>query len=458
MWGFMDFTIISKSDGAAVIEKGNEKYLAINSGLKNKSFLGVNTSKLQSLPGLIIGNEDIKNWKLEGITEIDGITYQYGPYLKGKTLPNLELTPKLLLELTNALHIIKDKKFPVRQFNINSIFRTDDGKILFFPPLLMDYLNSHRSGKDSLKMIDPWNNPKLGGNKGRAFTIATLVYKLITGEQPFNGKSEEEILKSIETKNYKSPLLFHPGLKKEILDLLVLSFKGEATLIQWKILLSSWIDNDFINPSLTDAEKENITRLEIKKEKKRILNIKIVEFFHKNKNRLLAGLTGALLLAAVLQAPISKYLAPPVTLGMSQREVIDLYYDCFRTMNTEILEDCITNKAGKGDINEISTIFVTSKVRSSYEGTSGLLQPDQWIQDGRLPLKPGVQIWGITDMKIKRLSDDSFEASYLKWQPKAIDDPEDMTLWIPEGYIIKDFLHLSLIDDAWKIDQLNRQY
>lgn len=454
----MDFTILSETEGAAVIENGADKYLAINSGLKNKSFLGIDTSKLQSLPGLIVDGDDIENWKISGITEIEGITYYYGSYLSGKTLPDLDITPQILQELTTALHAIKDKNFPVRQFSTSSVYRTENGKILFFPPYLMDFLNSRRSGKNSIEMIDPWNNPKLGGDKGRSFTIAALAYKSISGENPFCGETEEEIQEAIAAKSYKSPLLFQADLKKEISDLIDLSFRGEGTLSQWKKTLNSWINEGSVNASLSEREKEEITALETSKENKRILKEKISRVFIKNKNRLIFSLIGVVLLGSILHAPISKYLEPPVTMGLSQREVIDLYYDSFRTLDTEIMEDCITSQAGKGDINEISTIYVTSRVRSSYEGSSGLISPQQWISEGKTPVEPGVNVWGISDLKIQNLHDDRFEATYIKWHPSTIDDPEDKTPRMPERTEVKDILHLSVIDDAWKIDELNRIY
>ena len=454
----MDFKIISKTEGAAVIEKGKDKFLAINSGLKNKAFIGVDTSKLQSLPGLIIENGEIQNWKLEGITEIDGIIYHYGPFLNGKTLPEIDLTPDILLKLTGALHLIKDRKFPVRQFSLNSVFCTDDGKILFFPPYLIDFLNTHRNRQSSLEMIEPWNNFKLGGNEGRSFTIAALAYKTITGENPFSGENEEDIDKLISKKNYKSPLLTEPLLKKEICSLIDDSFDGKGTLELWRDILNSWNTYGAIDSSLSMKEKDEIAEAQIKIDQRRIRRTKISDFFFNNKTKLIISLVSLIVVGTVLQAPISKYLEPPVTLGMTQKEVVELYYQSFKDLDTEIIEDCITSKAGKGDINEVSTIYVTSKVRTSYEGNSGLIDPEQWISDGMKPQLPGFQVWGISDLKIIRKSNDTFVATYRKWQPAMSDDIEDNTAKLPVGTKIEDTLHLSIIDEAWKIDQLNRVF
>jgi len=452
----MDFKIISSSEGVALIENNNERFLAIDSGLKNRSFVGVDTSKLQSLPGLIIDNGEIINWKLQGITEIEERTFFYGPYIKGESFSKLKMSPEILLELTSALNIIKDRKFPVHHFSLNSVFRTEDGKILFFPPYLMDFLNSHRKRKDSMNMIVPWNNPGLGGNKGRSFTIAALAYRTITGELPFPGKDEEEIEKLMSKVNYKSPLSSEPLLKKEITSAIEDSFSGKGDLGKWTEVLSHWEKEGLHDTSLTSVDKNRIIENQKKIEAKRVQSNKVRNYLQKNRNKLIIGAVSILTLLMIIQAPLSKYLEPPVTMGMGKKEVIDLYYSCFKTFNTEIMDDCITQKAGKNDINEISTIYVTSKVRTSYEGSSGMIDPELWKSEGMKPVEQGVQVWGLAELTIKQISADIYEVSYEKWTPAIVEDMEDNSLKMPVGYTIVDTIHLSIIKDAWKIDELER--
>jgi len=452
----MDFIVSSTQNGAAFLENETDKYLAINSGLKSRSFIGVDTSKLKSLPGLIIYNDDIKNWNLEGVTEIDSKMFYYGPYIKGKTLAELEMTPQILNELTSALYLIKDRKFPVHQFSLSSVFRTDDGKILFFPPHLMDFLNTHRLRKDSMKMIYPWNNPSLGGNSARAFTIATLAYKSITGEEPFPGTDEDEIEKCIGKKNYKSPLMSQPELKEKIVTLIDDSFEGKGDLSRWREVLEDWLIDGCLNKEINDFEKQKIIDNQNKIENKRVKKNVLSRFFESNRNKILAAVATLVVLGAIIQAPLSKALAPPETLGMTQKEVVAFYYESIKALDTEALEDCIVKKAGKGDINEVSTIYVTSKVRTSYEGSSGIIDPEQWILDGMNPVIPGVQIWGIAKLKIKQISTDTFQATYEKWSPAPVEDIDDNTPQMPKGHLITDIIHVSLIKEAWKIDELKR--
>ncbi|MDA3811368.1 MAG: hypothetical protein PF518_13675 [Spirochaetaceae bacterium] len=452
----MDFEIISTMEGASYIKNETEKFLAIESGLKSKSFRGVDTSKLQSLPGLRIKNGEITNWKLKGVTEIDGKMVYYGPYLLGKTFAELEITPQILLELTRAFQLIKEKHFPVHEFSLSSVFRTDDGEILFFPPYLMDFLNTHRLKKNSFKMIFPWNNPKLSGVQGKSFTIAALAYRSLTGEKPFPGKDEEEIEKQISKCDFKSPLLQNPLLKEEIVSLIDESFHGNGNLEKWIAVLSNWISTGSQNETLTSDEKNRILENQNKVEKRRIQKNSLSRFFEKNRNKLIIGLIIIVILGAIIQAPLSKALQPPVTLGMSQKEVLKLYYSSFKTLDTETLEDTITRQAGKGDINEVSTIYVTSKVRTSYEGSSGMIDPEQWKLEGMNPVEPGVQIWGIAELKLQQINTDTFEATYEKWTPGTIENIEDNTPRMPDGYKVKDILHLSLIKDAWKIDEIKR--
>jgi hypothetical protein len=452
----MDFKIISATEGVAFIERNKDRYLAIDTGLKPKSFIGVDTSKLQSLPGLIIHNNETTNWKLQGVAEIEGTMFFYGPYLEGSSFSELDLTPEILLDLTTALDCLKDRKFPVHQFSLNSLFRTIDGKILLFPPLLIDFLNNNRKRQVNMNMLFPWNHPKLGGNQSKAFTIAALAYKSITGDLPFPGKDEEEIEKLMNKENYRSPLCCEPLLKNEISSLIIDSFAGKGDISRWKKVLLLWIKEGMHNTSLSQIEESRICEIEKRRESKRIKNNKISNNFQKNKGKLLVGIISLTFLLILIQAPLSKYLEPPVTLEMSREEVIKLYYSCFQSLNTEIMDDCITKKAGKNDINEISTIYVTTKVRSSYEGSTGMIDPSEWKQQGMKPVDPGVQVWGISELSITQISTDLFEVTYEKWNPAIVSDFDDNSPKLPVGYNIIDTIHLSVIDKAWKIDQLER--
>lgn len=453
----MDFNVKSRTTGAVIIDSPEKSYLAIDSGLKNRSFVGVDTSKLQSLPGLIVADGEISNWKLDGVTEIDGKTVFYGPVLEGRTLASAELTPYVLLKITKALHTIKDRNFPVRQFSLSSVYLCDDDSVLFFPPRLMEFLNNHRTRKDSMEMIEPWNSPGLGGDAGRSFTIAALAYKILTGHIPFPGEDEEEIEKLISKKSYSSPLLAEPKLDDHFVKLMDDSFAGKGTLGLWRDMLGKWISKGIEKENLAEDEIQSIREFEEKRESRRLKGLSAGSFFNRNSAKLIAGAVVLAILGLIIQAPLSKYLAPPATEGMSQKEVVELYYSCFTTLDTEVLEDTITSKAGKGDINEISTIYVTTRVRTSYEGTTGMVQPEQWIAEGMNPVPPGVQIWGISDLKIRAAGTDMFEATYIKWTPAIVQDIDSTEPRLPVGSLVRDRLHLSVKKDAWIIDQLQRE-
>lgn len=452
----MDFTVKETMRGAAVIESGDMSKLAIDSGLKNRAFVGVDTSRLQSLPGLIVRNGEISNWTLEGITEIDGTTYFYGPLIDGTTLASAGISLETLRLLADSLHTIRERNFPVRQFSLSSVFLCSDGSLLFFPPRLMEFLNSHRLRKDSLEMIEPWNNGSAGGEAARAFTLAALAYRLVTGKIPFPGENEEEIEKLISLKSYASPLLSEPRLADEFLNLLNASFSGKGAPAQWRQLLDKWSSSGIIRSDMTDEEIKAIEEREKKKENRRLQALKRGVFFTKNRSKLLAALAAVVIIGLIVQAPLSKALAPPVTAGMSQKEVIELYYSCFKTLDTEVLDDTITAKAGKADMNEIGTIFVTSKVRTSYEGTTGIVDPEQWISEGMKPVDPGVQVWGLSDLKIRSIGNDRYEATYTKWTSSSGENVDETSPRMPEGMKIRDRIHLTTRKNAWIIDELER--
>ncbi len=452
----MDFNIINSNKGTAFIEHDGKCFLAIATGLKNRAFIGTDTSRLQSIPGLLIDNGEIKKWEIDGITEINNEIYYYGSPLSGSTLAVSGINTDILFELVSALKIIKDRNFPVSQFCLSSVFRTDNGRILFFPPLLMEFLNTHRLLSDNQELISPWNHPNLSGNEARSFTLAALAYKTITGNLPFPGKNEDELYKMIVNKEYSSPLLFNPSIKQEIVEHIDESFSGKGDLNLWVSIITNWKKEGFQDKSLTMEEINRISENEDKKEKSQIKKKKISFFFQKNRIRLAITAISIIIVFAILQAPVSKWLSPPVTTGMPREEVITLYYSSFNNLDTGAISDCITSKAGKTDIKIISTIFVTTRYRESIEGESNIINPENWINEGMKPIENDFMIWGITDLVIREIAENTFEVTYRKWVPAQSENIDDNSPNMPEGYSVKDIIHISLIKKAWRIDSLER--
>ncbi len=125
-------------------------------------------------------------------------------------------------------------------------------------------------------------------------------------------------------------------------------------------------------------------------------------------------------------------------------------------MDTELMEDSVKKGIGKNDINIITQLYVISKVRTGYEGTSGLLSAQEW-NDGLIKeIKPGEQVYGIADLEIRALGNSRFQVNYIEWNPYMEDDPEPDKIYPPVKTYIKDILTLNREKDIWKIINIER--
>jgi hypothetical protein len=100
--------------------------------------------------------------------------------------------------------------------------------------------------------------------------------------------------------------------------------------------------------------------------------------------------------------------------------VVESFYTAINAMDHALMEDCVVDRAGKGEITEAMNLYVLSRVQMGYEGKSNLVHADQWEQAGRPALRAGTAVYGVTDLAIVEQSDEPqpvFLVSYQKWSP-----------------------------------------
>jgi hypothetical protein len=85
-----------------------------------------------------------------------------------------------------------------------------------------------------------------------------------------------------------------------------------------------------------------------------------------------------------------------------------------------LMEDCVVDKAGQGDITEAMNLYVISRVQMGYEGKANPMPADEWDKAGRPALPAGTSVYGVTDLQITEEAgepDPVYLVSYEKWSP-----------------------------------------
>ena len=461
----MENRIIESENGAVFLEKDGRRYLAAAAGVNSRVLKGRSTAEFKSSSGLIAGDPPSRDWKVEGIAEAAGGLYFYGPLLDAVPLSRIDMDEAAALELIEALKTAAENGYSVMAFSLATVYRLKDGGIFFLPPAVSDFIQSNSAEDLNIRQSCPYNHPDLKGPAALAFTAAAVVYGAVTGKPAFGDDSCSEIRRRIRKNDYESPLCSRPEIAPPLAGLIQRSFDGRAGLDEWIDFIErtgrgAASGSFFLRQDLAEDERMRILGKARREDARRLRRNRLSGFFRKNRAAVLITALALAVLLSFIVPVINRALEPPVTAGLSREEVIRLYYGSFNSLDFEKMEDCITSACGKEDIDLISTLTVISRARQAYEQGSVFLDAESWKKEGGGPVDAGIMVWGLSDLKIEKVSENSFNVYYEKWGIDRDDAAEDAdaerTAAVPEGQFMIDKIHLSEDDGVWIIDELER--
>lgn len=452
----MEIEIIKSGNGASVISVDGNQKLAVTTNLVSKIYKQISSQELLSEPGILIKYGESAKWVSTESLELKGKLIFPGPYYKGRTLAGIDLDIDILLKLAAAFQTIIRENIPVNGFYPPGIFMLTDGGVLIFPPHLINYIIDQLSEKESIDFWQPYNYPGISGESQFSFILGVLAYKILTKKLPFTGSSLTEIREKMRTSKPVEIELLVPGLDKDIAIIINKSlFSKEGTSEDWIQVLKIWKDKGAVT-KISFKKQDEIKKLAEKKQTNRKKQFERKQFYSHNWKTIGTIIAVLVFIVSFSIGPIRNALEPPVTAGMSAKEVVETYYSAIIDMDVEIMEDCVDKGVGKGDINEVTQLFVISRVRKGYEGTSGLVSASDWNDGVIITLEPGEQVYGIADLKIINSEDNMFYADYIKWYPNIPEDTESNEILLPTKIFVKDALTLAKVKDVWIIVNLER--
>ena len=180
-------------------------------------------------------------------------------------------------------------------------------------------------------------------------------------------------------------------------------------------------------------------------------------FFRKNRFTLIVAGILAIIAGSITFSMVSKALEPPITVGMTAREVVELFYKSMNTFDHFSMEDTITKQAGKDYINEAVNLYAFSKMRQSYDvGQTPFVDVQEWVDAGRPVLPLGKSVYGIANLSITEESPNVYIADYEKWVEDDIDEGNGNVTIHYTGVRRKDRCTLEMQKNAWIITKLER--
>jgi hypothetical protein len=158
---------------------------------------------------------------------------------------------------------------------------------------------------------------------------------------------------------------------------------------------------------------------------------------------------------------------------MTPVQVAETYYGAFGGLDHTLMEACVINKAGKGDVDMVVNLYVISRMRQAYESMDAAVSAQAWLDAGSP--ETNQTIFGVTGLVLTALETDEsdgevrMKADYTLWMPASMAGGEETMPAAdevmsenprpvpPERFIYSDELTISLHKDSWRISGIERR-
>jgi hypothetical protein len=417
------------------LEREGRDVLAIPVGVGKNDFVLTKLGELRKLPGHIIRDGEIEEWRIEGAFRHEGRLYLHGPHLGGLFLEeaiqkSFPAALPYLTRLAHALVALKARSLSLEFIQTDSIYFLEEGGILFLPPALMKELRNMHPEVYKLLVFESISHPDIEEpEKGLSFSLAALLYRVIRGHYPFQAETEEEIHNRIRYARLLPLSLVEPGFREDLSRQIMAGLgRRDApppSLKEWEEILSG-CKREGLHRDITETEREQILARARKEEEKIGKAYRGKVFWQRHWKTVGIAAVAVVVVGALAGSLLKNILAPRQTRGFGPERVVETFYRSMNDLNHTLMEDCVVEGAGKQTIREVINIYVLSRVSLGYEGTSHVIGADEWDAQGRPELSPPQTVYGVTDLAVRQERGEPepvFQVSYTKWVPEPGQDP-----------------------------------
>lgn len=465
----------------SALQNGSQ-VLAVRTGMTPRSFAQSRLPHSLNEKGYIItGEYSVLDWKFEGtFSQANGGKEEiclYGPSYAGKSLlANIETLPPHEAWAISHAAITAIGKAGLRSHAAScgpgGILCGADGSFLLLPAEMYARCTANGGNREELAERLQWVHPDwrtLGEDRAFAFTAGVISYRIISGIPPFqaDGTTEalsEQIAAAIRSGRFTK-------LEKTVWQLREKPARYLDSLIDTSLAVSldTYLAFGGNYSAIIDSEREGVEPsaefLQIKaQEEKRVNDKRKAAVFKKKHRTLFVTLAGvAIALAFLAGMVIDGLSSKPTTKGMSADEVIEGFYAAVGTLDQEIPRAYLGNKIKNEYTEFTATLFVTSRMRETYEQDARLVTPDVLLIE---EFTQAMTVYGMTRLEISKVEETDksavYDVSFYLFMPYSpgnadanmldmLNPPVQLSV-----YRYRDRTSLSLIKDRWLITDITQ--
>ncbi|MCX7787484.1 MAG: hypothetical protein N2442_07290 [Spirochaetes bacterium] len=393
-----------------ILELSGQVYLGLRvaSGKGIQSFIRLMGP--QERKGWILMEQGIEEWNILGFSEIEGNLYLYGPPFESMPEPFISLLdtplgstlpPRLILFVRRLYSLAQASRVPEKLYP-EGIFFLKDGRVLILPEQIMQRVLALEPLEQRIAYFESFNHPDLTGQQNCSFFLGAITYRLITGANPYQGTTELSLHTAMRQLPPLPASLQRPGLNEELSEFLhlVLVEKEKPTLAEWVQRIETFSKLPLLSHLTTEErEKKSKEAERFLSERNRTYRRKI--FWVRHKTQVILAIFLSLVIGYFAYDVFSNILRPPRTLGLTPEQVVRLFYSSMNTLDHQAMEDCVKGKVGKAYIDEVTQLYVVSRMRMSVEFKSGMVDAETWYRNGHPPIKEGETLYGIAALEVE---------------------------------------------------------
>ncbi len=429
--------MVKDSEIRTLVIEGEEK-TAIRIGNKEES-LPAHIFQGEKHDSLVIRDGKVEKVRYEAIYNEGEKRYVYFPKMDLFSLDHLSTTHR-----HNALSIVRNiaiglesagESFLNLETGVFPLYRIyicgEDGAFLLSPDI-GDVLSLIRTNEERISEVNALIRRDSEDSYRLIAEMGELLYYAAAGDLPYSSDDvrkykyqEFPLEKALELLNDRLDektlglvnLILH-AKRQEMRDIMGNRTPGKA--LSWFISRTDGLNWDLEEKDGKDYEGLRECTEYKAFEQKAFSGAKRNTFFRKKGTIIAICIIAAALVSAALYDYISRLLEPPVSAGMSQEEVIMRFYED----QNSLMPDSMMSAVKGADVpqeNEVMNLYVTSRMRMAYEQINPVVNVDDYLSAENPELITGATVYGVTDIELERVDDDTIIA-HSKWYTPYSED------------------------------------
>jgi hypothetical protein len=414
--------------------------------------------------GFLVRDGAVEEWTFSGYRYRDGVPRLYGPAGGGEPLAAALARPReealaAAGRIVRALGNLEGKADKI-EIGPAAVWLFEDGGVLFLPAEVFRKIRLLSDDADKAafsRLNDPYEE---NAERRLSYSVGALLYRILAGAFPFEGKNLDEIHARIRRRKVLPPQYLFPALKKDVSDLFCRFFEKKLplTIADWGKALAGWLADGYV-ADVSGEEAADIGRRREKLEAQLDRGIRRTAFFEKYGKTIFITAAALVVAGVVAGFIIANLLKPRSTAGFPPLKLVETYYQSIDALNPELMRDCLKGDAGAGELQRAEFMFVNNRQLVYLTNKNDRLSGGEWEKEGRPRIDMPSYVDGVTGLVIREVSGGTapvFEAEYDRW----LEEPESNStsaVLLQRGYHMKDRLTLTKDDQGWLISDLTRE-